>query len=333
MVTVRAAVVGAVGDLRFSGAAAGPAPWSKLAAVIVAAIALSAAAASAGGLVLAAIAMATLGAFWLTLPKGASAPPLPRWIAVPMIAWFVAMLFVPVVLGAFDRNLVAIGYTVGFVLWLQVGLWLIQAFGPATVEQADGAGSRTGQRAVVAAVVIAASVLFSTLAYAVAEDRTPNREMPAMATAPASSGHYPPATSTAGPMTPEWEQFAFAIDRACALNFNSTLAKQNAVEYTADAESWRNAETLAAIQELWAANQRALAADVRALGDPPAKAHLLDRWLSNVEQRGELMAFMADSNRHGDAKSARRASKRVSRLKDEANLLGRDYGLRICTSN
>jgi hypothetical protein len=333
MVAVRDADVGAVGDRRFNGAAAGPAPWPKLAAVILTGIVLSAAGASAGGLALAAIAMATLAAFWLTLPKSAFIPPLPRWIAIPMIAWFVAMLFVPVLLGAFDRNLIAIGYTVGFILWLQAGLWLGEAFGPAITEHEARTRTGTGQRAVAAAVVVAGSVLFSVLAYAIAADRDGNGEAPATASVSVPSGHYPPATSTAGPMTPEWAQFASAIDRACALNYNSSLAKQAWVERTADAESWTNAETLAAIQEIWAANQRALAADVRALGAPPAKAHLLDSWLSNVVHRGELMAFMADSNRHGDPKSVRIASRRVSRLKDEADLLGRDYGLRICTSN
>jgi len=339
MATGSAADVEAMGDVRFKGAAAGPAPWPKLAALVAAAIALSAAADAAGDLALAMVAMAAIAAFWMVLPRGPSTPPLPRWIAIPMIAWFVAMLFVPVLLGTFDRDLIGVGYAVGFILWLQVGLWLAEAFRPATAGATAGKqgppGPTTAQRAGAVAVVVVASVLFSALAYGLAEERDGGVDgsAPTTAVATTSHGHYPPASSTAGPMSPDWMEYAAAIDRACALNYNSTLTAQAGVELSAKQESWDRAETIATIQRLWAGNQRALVADVKALGEPPAKGRLLDRWLRNVEHRGKLFAFMAASNRRGDPKSARAAWKRISRLKDEANRLGRDYGLRICTSN
>jgi hypothetical protein len=325
-----------VGNFRLSGAAAGPAPWESLTGLIIAASCLGWAAQAGGALAVALVAMATIVGFWLIVPKAASSPRLPSWIALVMAPAFIVVLFVPVLYGTLQRGTIGVGYAVGFILWLQAGLWLADRFEPIQ-DGADvgaaGAGGRThGQRAgsIVLGVVVAG--LLATLVYGVTQrvGRT-DADQPADGAVPA--GVYPPASSTAGLMTPEWAQYAAAVDRACALNYNRTLAVQRDVELRAAQESWAGAATGAAIQHLWAENQQALAVDVRSLGEPPARPELLRHWLANVERRGALFAAMAAANRRGEPKAARAAWRRIDRLKREADLLGRDFGLRICTSN
>jgi hypothetical protein len=180
-----AADVEAVEELRFSGAAAGRAPWLRLATLVVAAIALSLALAPFGSLAIATVAVATIAAFWLIVPKSRSVPPFPRWAVLPMVAAFVAMLFVPVLLGSFDRDLLAVGYAVGFVLWLQLGLWIAGAFEPADSTAAPpGSTPTTAQRVGAVAVVVAGSVLFSVLAYAIADQQDGAADGSATAAAP-----------------------------------------------------------------------------------------------------------------------------------------------------
>jgi hypothetical protein len=319
-----------VENLRLSGAAAGPAPWLSLAALIAAAIALSCAAAAAGDLAIAVVAMAAIAGFWLIVPKGSS-PQLPRWIALPMIPAFVAVLSLPALFGSVDHDLIAIGYAVGFIIWFQLGLWLADTFEPihpAGTEPGTAPAPSTARKARLVALVVIVAGLFSALVYGVIE-----RDGESDSAAATAGSFYPPESSTAGPMTPEWTEYAAAIDRACALNFNSTLVLQTQVEQRAQRDSWPNAKTLAAIQALWAENQQSLAGDVRALGAPPARPDLLDRWLGNVEQRSDLFAAMAAANRSGEPGAAAAAGRKLHRLKLVADRLGRDFGLRICTSN
>jgi hypothetical protein len=328
----RAADVGSVEKLRLSGAAAGPAPWLSLAALIAAAIVLSWTAAAAGDVAIAVVAMAAIAGFWLIVPKGSSSPQLPGWIALPMIPAFVAVLSLPALFGMIDHDLIAIGYAVGFILWFQLGLWLADTFEPirpAGAEPGTAPALSTTRKARLVALVVIVTGLFSALVYGVIE-HDGESDSAAAATA---GGFYPPESPTAGPMTPELTEYAAAIDRACALNFNSTLALQTQVEQRARRDSWPNAKTLAAIQALWAENQRSLAADVRTLGAPPARPDLLDAWLGNVERRSDLFAAMAAANRSGEPQAAAGAWEKIERLKRAADRLGRDFGLRICTSN
>ncbi|HET6831993.1 MAG TPA: hypothetical protein VFH44_11660 [Solirubrobacterales bacterium] len=324
-----------MGELRLSGAAAGPAPWESLAGLIIAASGLGWAAQVAGELAVALVAMATIVGFWLIVPKGSSSPRLSGWIVLVMVPAFIAMLFVPVLYGTLHRGTIGVGYAVGFILWLQVGLWLADRFEPIHEGGHAGAGAPRARprgqsaRSIVLATVIAG--LLAMLVYGVIERAGRTDAGEPVGAVPA--GVYPPASSTAGPMTPEWTQYAAAIDRACALNYNRTLAVQRDVELRAAQESWTGSATSAAIQQLWADNQRALAGDVRSLGEAPAKPELLRRWLANVELRGALFAAMAAANRRGEPKDAWAAGRRLHRLKRRADLLGRDFGLRICTSN
>jgi hypothetical protein len=336
MAAGRTADDGAVGKPRLSGAAAGPAPWTALAGLVAAATALAWVAAPAGTVAGGVVAMAAIAGFWLIVPKGSSSPKLPRWIPLAMAPAFIVLMFIPALYGLLDASLIGIGYAVGFILWLQVGLWLAERFEPIhdvrRLEPIRPAQWTGRQKLGVVILVVAVAGLFAALVNGVSE-RANDIDVDQRASSVGSNAAYPPAASTAGPMTPEWIEYAAAIDRACAQNYNWTLARQQQVEVQAAQQSWSNAKQLAAIQALWADNQQALAADVGSMGEPPEKPDLLRRWLGNVERRGALFATMAAANRRGKPKLAVAAWQRIDRLKREADLLGRGFGLRICTSN
>jgi hypothetical protein len=117
--------------LRWSGAAAGPAPWIQFAVLIVAwtvaawiATEFVSPAASAVVIVLG------LLAFWLLVPKSSEKQTIPYWMIVPLAAAFIAGIFLASLAASLDDELLPIGYGLWFVLWLQFGLWLRARLGP-----------------------------------------------------------------------------------------------------------------------------------------------------------------------------------------------------------
>ena len=116
--------------LELTGRADGPAPWASFALLCVAAVAgLWASAEFAPPAVTAVVAIAGLAGFWLLLPKSETPLKLPGWALAPLIAAFVAGLFLAGMMGTVDGDLVAAGYWIWFALWLQFGLWLTERFG------------------------------------------------------------------------------------------------------------------------------------------------------------------------------------------------------------
>jgi hypothetical protein len=133
--------------------------------------------------------------------------------------------------------------------------------------------------------------------------------------------HYAPAESLAGPMTPEWRDFADEVDHACARNFNAM--QEELATATTDSEGWH-------IQYL---HQSQTYRDVLALGEPPARQDLFHRWLTNVGQRARMMEAVSQALARGDRTQAEVTVERINAAKIDANWLGQHFGLRICTSN
>jgi hypothetical protein len=134
-------------------------------------------------------------------------------------------------------------------------------------------------------------------------------------------------------MSPEWQDYAWNVDRLCATNYNHTLDLTQEVAATAEQRGWPNSKRAAATDRLWAANQAALHDAVIDLGAPPAKPGLLSRWVSNVGRRGELFAASSRAASRRDERAYVALDDRISTLKDRADVMGQRFGLRICTSN
>jgi hypothetical protein len=116
--------------LELSGRADGPAPWAALTLLCLACTGtMWGAAEYATPIVCAGIAIAGLVCFWLLLPKAETGSRLPGWALIPLVAGFIAGLFLSALLANLDDQLTASGYWLWFVLWLQFGLWLTERFG------------------------------------------------------------------------------------------------------------------------------------------------------------------------------------------------------------
>lgn len=144
---------------------------------------------------------------------------------------------------------------------------------------------------------------------------------------------YPPAESFAGEMTPEWREFAGQVDRACATNFNAGEGQLAELEEQVDDHGLSENEAEAAYRFIQAEHQQETYEDILALGDPPAKPELFQRWLSNVGRRAELMRKTGEAWADGDRRLTRVRSLKITALKIDADWLGQRFGLRICTSN
>lgn len=143
----------------------------------------------------------------------------------------------------------------------------------------------------------------------------------------------PPASSTAGPMSAAWRDFARRVDEICAVDYNRGLAAESAIAAAADRRHWSEARMQAVMHYAWAKEQAQTHDLVAALGPPPARPAVLARWNANVGRRGELFAAMGDAWKRGNPTAAEHIWSRIARLKDEADRLGRSFGLQVCTSN
>jgi hypothetical protein len=147
------------------------------------------------------------------------------------------------------------------------------------------------------------------------------------------AGYYPPASSHAGAMTPDWRAFAERVDYACASIFNATdaarvkadrkAARQGVPGYKRNSMGWT----------YMASAQGQLHRAVEAMGDPPARASLFRRWVENVGERARLMQRMSAAWADQNGALESQTYSRIMSLKAQANRLGQRFGLRICTSN
>jgi hypothetical protein len=108
----------------------GPAPWRAMLVFAPAWLAVTWAAANFLGPGPTAFAViAGVLCFWLLVRKAPAARPLPGWTILPLAIAFVAGAFAAGYMATFDRDLLAAGYGLWFVLWLQFGLWLKDRYG------------------------------------------------------------------------------------------------------------------------------------------------------------------------------------------------------------
>ena len=124
-----------------SPAAMGPAPWKHLVILIALWVPASWLGAESGipHLAVATLLGGLLG-FWLLIPKERSKPPrLPGWSVLPLGAAFVAILLAAGMLASVDEELTGAAYGLTFLLWLQLGLWLMARYG----RRPDEAGSQS----------------------------------------------------------------------------------------------------------------------------------------------------------------------------------------------
>lgn len=142
-----------------------------------------------------------------------------------------------------------------------------------------------------------------------------------------------PASSTPGQMSVEWSEFARRVDAICAVDYNKGLAAEAEIAAVADRRHWSEARTQAVMHYAWAKEQAETHDLVAALGPPPERPALLADWNANVGRRGELFGAMGDAWKRGNPTAAEHIWSRIMRLKDEANRLGRRFGLQVCTSN
>ena len=146
-------------------------------------------------------------------------------------------------------------------------------------------------------------------------------------------GYYPPAPSRAGAMTPEWRQFAAAIDRTCAMTYNDAMAQQAQVRQLSRLRNWGRAKALAAEDAIWSRQGPQIQLAARKLGGPPEKAGLFDRWIANVMTRSALFRQASQAAARGDFDRELQICSRIHHLKLASDRLGQSFGLRICTSN
>ena len=146
-------------------------------------------------------------------------------------------------------------------------------------------------------------------------------------------GYYPPAASTAVGMTPEWRKFADAVDRICGLTYNYTLAREARLRQAADRGGWSDARWETSRLRLWSTQGSLILKATARLGQPPAEAALFKRWRSNVALRRAVRNAAADEGEAGGTPRFYALLDRLNRLKQQSDVIGQRFGLRICTSN
>ena len=146
-------------------------------------------------------------------------------------------------------------------------------------------------------------------------------------------GHYPPAPSRAVGMTPEWREFADQVDRICATSYNQALVVEAQMEHTAAQRGWSDSRTEKAALDVWNDQALTILRSTKALGEPPERPDLLERWQLNVARRAAFRHSAADAVADGRWGEYRDFMNRIYPLKDRGNEIGQRFGLRICTSN
>ncbi|CAN5446941.1 hypothetical protein BH10ACT11_BH10ACT11_13740 [soil metagenome] len=148
-----------------------------------------------------------------------------------------------------------------------------------------------------------------------------------------SSDYYPPAPSTAVGMTPEWRAFADQVDRTCAVSFNYAVSIESAVRKAAREQGWGDPRAEAAIVGAWSDEDLRISAATGQMGRPPQRQDLFQRWRANVSHRAVLFHDAAVAASKGEFAKEDSIFDRIYEEKDQADVLGQRFGLRICTSN
>jgi hypothetical protein len=146
-------------------------------------------------------------------------------------------------------------------------------------------------------------------------------------------GYYPPAPSTAVGMTPDWRRFADQVDRICGVTYNYMTALDARIDQVAAARGWSDAKREAANIQTSANQGVQILRATAKLGDPPARPDLFERWRANVAKRAAIKARASDAAAEGRWNYRAHLMNRVYRLKDQGDVIGQQFGLRICTSN
>jgi hypothetical protein len=146
-------------------------------------------------------------------------------------------------------------------------------------------------------------------------------------------GFYPPAPSTAVGMTPEWREFADAVDRICATSYNEALVLEARVEQVAAARGWSDRRAQKLRHEAWVRQGLTIVRSTAALGEPPERPDLFTRWRANVARRAALQHQAAQRAGEGRWNKYRHTMNRVYPMKAQSDAIGQSFGLRICTSN
>lgn len=149
----------------------------------------------------------------------------------------------------------------------------------------------------------------------------------------APAGFYPPAPSKAVGMTPEWREFADAVDRICATSYNEALGIEAQVDHAAKARGWSDGRAEAARLGVWNNQASTILHSTDKLGQPPERPELFSRWRANVGQRAVLREQAAQAAARGRWGAYRGFINRIYPLKDRSDEIGQRFGLRICTSN
>lgn len=144
---------------------------------------------------------------------------------------------------------------------------------------------------------------------------------------------YEPTDSLAGEMSPEWEDFAERVDRACASNFNAGQGELGEMQEEAESEGWSEKAVESEYRFIQAQHQQATHDEIASVGEPPEHPEIFYPWLKNVGYRAELMRRAGQAWAEGDRRRSLVASQQILAAKIDADWLGLHFGLRICTSN
>lgn len=118
------------------------------------------------------------------------------------------------------------------------------------------------------------------------------------------------------------------MDAACVFTYNEMQAELDALSR----KSGAGPQDLEYETLFHSGVKRQLAA-FKALGEPPERKELFEKWLRNVETRVELQKKRIARLRAGDSQAVRQLAWDSYELKREANITGRRLGSTICTSN
>lgn len=146
-------------------------------------------------------------------------------------------------------------------------------------------------------------------------------------------GYFPAEPSTAVGMTPEWRRFADSVDRICAMSFNRIQTLAEVTGRVGRARGWTRAERGSAVTAVWSKQGPIILRATAKLGTPPKRPDLFRRWRANVAHRAALfhqLSQAAGARRFGEE---RRINRELERLKQKSDVIGQNFGLRICTSN
>jgi hypothetical protein len=147
------------------------------------------------------------------------------------------------------------------------------------------------------------------------------------------AGYYPPTPSLAGEMTPEAQEFALRADRTCAIDFAKTDRSVDIAYAIADQRGFGTRKAEAITDQILGSGIVDEARDLRALGRPPERAALYRKLVSNMERRGEMRLQVGKTWLRGQAEKRSLLVDRIDAAKIDFNLMGRRFGLQVCTSN